>query len=299
MLLSSLLDPELVKTRIKVASREEAIQILLKEMFAHYQFQIGHDVVLNAVKDRENLGGTVLPTGLSVPHARIDLFNDILIGIASLKTPILENGIEVHTVVLLLTSKTTSNLYLNSLAAFAKISQNKELFAKINAAATPTELISLIHASNIEVKKELTVEHIMGTTIISVSPEDNLKAVIDLFVEHNINYLPVIDSSQAFVGEITVLDTLRLGIPNYAQMIGNISFLKSFEPLEDLLEKEETIKVRDVFEKPAHTFTKSTSIIEAVSTFTKSRRRYIPVLEDGKLVGIISYMDILKKVLRG
>lgn len=299
MLLSSLLDPELVKVRVKATNRAEIIHQLLEEMFKHYQFQLSFEDVLGAVRAREELGGTVFPTGLSVPHARIDLFNDILIGVATLKTPIEENGVEVRMVVLILTSKTTSNLYLNSLAAFAKLSQNQEMFAKILSSSSPSELLGVIQAATIEVKKELTVEHIMTHPLISVQPETTIRQIIDNFVENDLSYLPVVDAEGNFKGECTVLEILQLGIPNYAQLIGNINFLKTFEPLEELLDKEDSIQVKDVMEQPTHSFTRSTSIVEAVSSFIKSRRRQIPVMENGKIVGVVSYMDIIKKVLRG
>lgn len=299
MLLSSLLDPELVKVRVKAATRTEIIHHLLEEMFKHYQFQLSYEEVLGAVQAREELGGTVFPTGLSVPHARIDLFNDILIGVATLKTPIEENGIEVRMVVLILTSKTTSNLYLNSLSAFAKLSQNQEMFGKILAAASAAELLGIIQAATIEVKKELTVEHIMTSPLISVKPETSIRHIIDTFVENDLSYVPVIDDEGNFKGECTVLEILQLGIPNYAQLIGNINFLKTFEPLEELLDKEDSIQVKDVMDQPTHSFTKGTSIVEAVSTFIKARRRQIPVMEGSRIVGIVSYMDIVKKVLRG
>jgi CBS domain-containing protein len=55
---------------------------------------------------------------------------------------------------------------------------------------------------------------------------------------------------------------------------------------------------RDVMEPPTNTFSRQTSVVEAVFTFTKTRKRCLPVVENHQLVGLVSYMDILTKVLR-
>ena len=299
MLLSSLLDPEFIKPKIKATSKDEVIQVLLDEMFAHYQFQLSRKEVHGAIAAREALKGTVFPSGIAVPHARIELFNDILIGIASLKTPLVEDGIEIKLIVLILTSKTTSNLYLNCLSSFIKMSQDPELFAKLCSAGNAHDIISIVQGVGSEVRPELTVENIMTKEVVSVPPGTPIRDVIDMFCENDVSYLPIVAHNGTFLGEITVLEILKLGIPNYAQMIGNMNFLKAFEPMEELLAKEDKLFAKDVMEPPTNSFTKQTSIVEAVFTFTKTRKRQIPVLENQQLAGVVSYMDVLKKVLRG
>jgi mannitol/fructose-specific phosphotransferase system IIA component (Ntr-type) len=298
MLLSSLLDPELIKVKIKASTIKEAIEILLETLLAQYSVPLDKESVLQAILAREELGGTILPTGLSIPHARIDFFNDILIGFATLKTSIDVNGVQVRAISLILTSKTTSNLYLNCLSSFARISWNPELFSRIIAAQTSHEIASIIQQSNLEIRKELTVEHIMSTELCTIQPDLPVSKLIDRFIERNTSYIPVVNESMHLIGECSVIDVLRLGIPNYTQIIGNLNFLKTFEPLEELLDKEDSILVHNIMEPPSHSFQRSTSIVEAVSTFTKSRRRHVPVLDGQKIIGVLSFMDILRKVLR-
>lgn len=299
MQLSSLLDPEFIKLKVKANNKNEVIQMLLDEMFAHYQFQLSRDQVQEAIASREALKGTVFPSGLAVPHARIDLFNDILIGVATLKTPIIENDIEIKLVVLILTSRTTSNLYLNCLAAFGTMSKNDDFMGKLSGLSNAHDAIDLIGTLNIEVKPELTVENIMTFNLITVQPSTPIREIIDIICEGDISYVPVVGPNGSFLGEITVFEIMRLGIPNYAQMIGNINFLKAFEPMEELLAKEDTILARDIMEPPTNTFSRQTSVVEAVFTFTKTKKRHVPVVENSEIIGLVSYMDVLKKVLRG
>ncbi len=299
MQLSSLLDPEYIKVKVKSESRTELTSLLLGEMFARYHFQIPHQDLTAAIAERETLGGTTFATGIAIPHARIDLFNDILIGIAIPAAPFMDNGVLIRMVVLILTSKTTSNLYLNCLASFVKLSKNTAVFESLGLLSSAQEVISSIQSQNIEVKTELTIEQIMTHEMYSVTPDTPIKQVIDLMAEKSISFVPVIGNDNVFQGEITVLEILNLGIPNYAQMIGNINFLKTFEPMEELLAKEEKILANEIMDVPTNSFTSQTSIVEAVFTFTKTRKRQIPVLDGQKIIGVVSYMDILRKVLRG
>lgn len=299
MQLSSLLDPQFIKTKVRADGKGEVVDLLLDEMFGHYQFQLSKEQVRSAIAAREALKGTVFPTGLAVPHARIELFNDILIAVAALERPIVEDGVEIRLVVLILTSRTTSNLYLNCLAAFARISKDAALMDALCAADSSADAHAKIAALEMEVKPELTVEHIMSYDLVSVQPGAPIREVINIMCENDMSYVPVVGPGGSFLGEITIFEVFHLGIPNYAQMIGNINFLKAFEPMEDLLAKEDNIMARDIMEPPTNIFTRQTSVVEAVFTFTKTRKRHVPVVESHQIIGLVSYMDVLKKVLRG
>lgn len=298
MLLSGLLDPRFVLADVPAGSVGEMVSLLLDAMYAQYSFKLPRTEMEDAIRTREAQGGTTLPAGLAIPHARIDLFNDIVMGVALPQPPVVEDGHSIHMVVLILTSRTTSNLYLNCLAAFARIARNPETFRHLLEAKDTDSFMDRLDTLGGEVFPELTVGHIMSTHMRSVSPDTSIRDVVDLFCEQNLSYLPVLDDDGDFLGELTVVEILRLGIPNYAQMVGNLDNLKTFEPMEELLAREDTLKARDIMEAPTNTFAPETSVVEAVFTFTKLKRRHVPVLDGHRLVGILSYMDVLRKVLR-
>jgi len=43
----------------------------------------------------------------------------------------------------------------------------------------------------------------------------------------------------------------------------------------------------------------SSSIIEVALEMTQNNKRHLPVVEGNKIIGIVSFMDLVKKVLRG
>ena len=298
MKLSNLLKPDYIKVNIDIRTKGDAIKEILKTFIENYDFAVDKDYLLNAIEEREKLGGTTFPTGISIPHARLDNFDDTLIGILVPQNPIKDGNIDIRMLVLILTSKTVSTVYLNTLATFIKVSKDNDIFSKILASASGQELVSVINKLDITVKKEITVTDIMSEDVISVSPKTTIKELADIFYVNKTGYVPVLDENGEFIGEVTLMILIEEGIPDYATQVGNLNFLKTFEPLERLFRKEDEITVGQIMKKPSIVFTRDTSIVEAALEFTKAQRRQIPIVEGKKVVGILALVDILDKILR-
>ena len=298
MKLSSLLNPDNIIIGSSVRSKEDAIIEIYKQIKKNYRFRMDTELIKQTIQERENLGGTSFESGIAVPHARLDDFDDLLIGILIPDSPITDNGIELKMVVLILTSKAVSNIYLNTLAAFIKLSRNSSLFSEIISHKTGEELVSYIEKQNIKVKEEVTVANIMTEDVISLTPDATIRELADTFYKNDIGYVPVVTDNGEFAGEINLVMLIKEGIPDYASQLGHLKFLKSFEPLERLFRMEDEIVIRDIMKKPSVTFSRDTSIIEAALEFTNTKRRHIPVVEENKVVGIVALADILNRILR-
>jgi CBS domain-containing protein len=162
----------------------------------------------------------------------------------------------------------------------------------------PQGFIQIIKDRAIEVTEELLIGSVMQQQVLFLHPDNTLKETADMFYKNRISYLPVLDRLGNFVGELEVLDLFAIGIPDYALKLENLQFLRQFEPFEELLKKENIIQVQEVMKKVALTIEENAPVVEGIRQFVRSNRRVIPVVKNGKLTGIVSYMDILHKVLR-
>jgi len=294
MKLSSLLNPRFIKIGVTAKSSEELIRKLIKDFSREKGWD--EEKIFRLVMEREKQGPTV-EGGVSIPHARIEGFKDLFIAIAIPREPIKVNGENVKIFFLILTSKTASRLYLNTLSAIAKLAKNKEILEKIVSSQEPDEIVKIIQDSGILVKEELTVKDIMLTDFPKVSLETPLKEIIDLFLEKNLNYLPVTEEGK-LCGEITLQNILKVGIPHYVLTMVHVKFLKSFEPLETLLEKEEILKAKDIMQKVEIFFKPDNYLVEAAVQLVKREREVAPVVENSKLVGLLTLTELLRKILR-
>jgi CBS domain-containing protein len=299
MKLSSLLIPELVLLKKSCKTKDEMTEELIREIYRTKQYiSLSEQNVRSAILERENLGGTVFPSGLATPHARFENFDDLLIVIGVPANPVMYENTSIRMMVLLLTSQVASTMYLNTLSAFVKLSQDNELFTRLCQAVNSQEFIQIIKERAIEVTQELLIRSIMQQHFISLEPDNTIKEAADLFYKNHVGYLPVLDGKGNFVGELTVLDLFAVGIPDYALKLENLQFLRRFEPFEELLKNEHILRVRQVMKPVILTIEENAPIIEGIMQFIRSNRRHIPVVKNGRLTGIVSYMDILHKVLR-
>ncbi|MDR0567959.1 MAG: CBS domain-containing protein [Spirochaetaceae bacterium] len=299
MKLSSLLNPGLLILRTPAKTKDALIDALVREIYrTQRRIALPEQAVRKALAERESLGGTVFPSGLAVPHARLEGFNDLLIavGVPAEPIPTPENPIKM--MILILTTQAAGAVYLNTLGAFVKISQDHDLFGRLCAAQSPQSFIQTINERNIEVMQTLLIGSVMQRNFISLSPNQTIKDAADIFYKNRVSYLPVLDETGAFTGELTVLDLFALGFPDYALKLENLQFLRRLEPFEDLLTKEHSIFVRQAMKRPGLILEEHTPVVEGIMQFIRSNRRHIPVVQRGKLTGIISYIDILHKVLR-
>ena len=300
MKLSSLIRTENIIIGSTASTKLEAIEEMYSLLARRYKLSLANiKDPLKAVMDREELGGTVFASGIAVPHARLDNLDDLIISILVPEKPILCDNVEVKIFVLILTSKTVSNTYLNTLATFMKMSRNKTLFENWLKCPSGDKMMQFFDDNNITIKKDITVEDIMVQDVITINQNSTMRELIDIFYKYNLGFLPVVDDSGNFIGEVNLISLMEKSIPDYASQMANLKFLNSFEPLEKLFREEDTVLVKDIMVKPTITFRKDISLINAALEFITNRRRQIPVTEGDKIVGIVSLKDILQKVLRG
>lgn len=282
-----------------VKTKEEAIQVLVKEVKARYPFPLKAEDILKAVLDREVLGGTSFPTGIAIPHARLDFLDDLVVAILRPSQPIPDPVAPVRLIVLMLTSQNKPAIYLNSLSSLLKFSQKTEVFEKALACNTSKEFLDIVAEQDYNLVKVVTVEDLLTEAPVTVKPDDTLAELIDLFHLRNLSYAPVVDADGILVGEVGLGDVLKAGFPDFTSQVGSLRFLKTFEPFETLLKKEDIVFVRDLMKPIAFGCEPSASVVELCFEFLQKGRRHCPVIRGRQLVGVLSIMDILNKVLRG
>jgi PTS system nitrogen regulatory IIA component len=299
MLLSNLLDPKLILLDRDVRTIDEAIVAGVVAFSDQQLHSLRREDVLAKVRERQSLGGTVFPTGMAIPHARLAGFDDILIAGIRPRVPILVEGQKsVALVWLVLTSQTASSSYLKVLANLAKMSKDEEVMRSLGQAETASRFIDIVDRGAYEIEKGLHVSDIMTREVTTILDTATLRELTDLMFSRKLRYLPVVDSAGSLVGEVGVLDLIAAGIPDYVYRVGSLRFLDEFEPMEELLKNEGTILVRSIMKPPVRSIAPDSSVLAVAFEMTRSRKRHFPVVENGRIAGVVSSMDILSKVLR-
>ncbi|MBI9103567.1 MAG: CBS domain-containing protein [Spirochaetales bacterium] len=297
MKLVTILDRDLIIQKAEISSIDGAVDLMSALFEQQKRVKLSSGDISTAIKERCKLGGTVFPTGITIPHARMTGFDDLIIGICIPKTPFEENGTLIRCIVVMLTSVNVSNIYLQTLSVLMKLSQDEPFFDQMCKSTKPDELLKQLQ--EIRVKRELMVEDIMATEMETISADATLGELADRFYQDGTSYFPVVNGEGKVVGEVTSSDLLEVGIPDYARKMENLRFLKTLEPFEDLLRKENELLVESIMHKPKILLSPSSSVIEAALKMTQHKKRHLAVMEGEQLVGILHIKDFIKKVIRG
>jgi CBS-domain-containing membrane protein len=151
---------------------------------------------------------------------------------------------------------------------------------------------------------DLTVADIMERDVVTVSPDDDVAALIKLLREHELPGVPVVDDDQRVVGIVTdgdlVLrsDDANLHLPHYFELFGGVVFIERLKPMEDRLRKAFATKVRDMMTSDVLTIGSGASVHEAARRISSSGHNRLPVVEGDRLVGVVTRVDCLAALTR-
>lgn len=127
------------------------------------------------------------------------------------------------------------------------------------------------------------ISTIMTHEIISLGPEDSLKSVENIFKAHKIHHIPVIDSDK-LVGMVSKSDYLFF----------KRGFNDNSIDLKVDLFRLKTHKVRDIMIKKLAILEPGDKINIALEIFKENLFHAIPIVTEGKVVGMLTSYDIIK-----
>lgn len=124
-----------------------------------------------------------------------------------------------------------------------------------------------------------TIAHLLdikGHGVISISPEESVYSALELMSERGIGALVVLENGK-LIGMISERDYARKVI-----LQGRSS---------------RDTRVRDIMSTQIVCVGPNRSVDECMALLTDKKVRHLPVLQDGKLIGMISIGDLVKQIL--
>jgi CBS domain-containing protein len=143
------------------------------------------------------------------------------------------------------------------------------------------------------------VSEIMDTDPVTVAPETSVEDVVAAMREHQLPGLPVVDSEGTVWGMVTEADLVLpdedgdLHIPHYINLFGGTVFLEPLSRFGDRLRKAFAANAADMMTRDVDTVGPDTSVREAARLIHETGHNRLPVVQDGKLVGVVTRLDVL------
>ena len=146
----------------------------------------------------------------------------------------------------------------------------------------------------------LTAKEIMTTEVITVSPAMPVSELAALLTEKKISGAVVVDDSGAVTGVVTESDLIdqkkKLHIPTVAAILDAVIMLENPFKLDKEFKKMTGTTVADIATSDPVTVTEATPVEELATLMSERRLHTLPVLRDGRLVGVVGKTDIIRTI---
>ncbi|HZE20880.1 MAG TPA: CBS domain-containing protein [Desulfobaccales bacterium] len=148
----------------------------------------------------------------------------------------------------------------------------------------------------------LYARDIMTTEVLTVSPETSISDLSEILENRKIGGLPVVDINGRLKGVITQNDLVErareLELPPAINLMDFHFYLQIPSHMIHKVEKMLGTTVGDCMTANPVTVAPDTPISKVAALMEKQNVHTIPVLEGGKIVGVIGKMDLVRAVAR-
>jgi CBS domain-containing protein len=150
----------------------------------------------------------------------------------------------------------------------------------------------------------LTVRDIMETDVPVVHPEDSVETVLTALRRHELPGIPVVNEGGRCVGIITDADLVLseehgdLHLPHYFELFGGVVFLEPLRRFEQRLRKAFSSTARDLMTEDPITIEAGEPVARAARLIAERKHNRLPVVEHGRLVGVVTRVDVLDPLTR-
>lgn len=145
----------------------------------------------------------------------------------------------------------------------------------------------------------MLVRDIMDPDPPVVRVGDSVETVLGMLKEHELPGVPVINDAGRCVGIITEADLVLSGededlhLPHYFELFGGVVFVESMSHFEERVRKAYAATAEDMMTPDPVTIGPDATVEEAARLIAHRKHNRLPVVEHGRLVGVVTRVDVL------
>ena len=147
-----------------------------------------------------------------------------------------------------------------------------------------------------------TVADIMTKDVITVSRVTTVRELAEIFEKNKFGSMPVLDEGGKLVGIVTASDLVEQGrslhIPTVISLFDWVIPLGGERSLERELNKMTAQTAGEICSAEVLTVAPSDPVSKAADIMSDHKLHSLPVVENGKLVGIVARIDIIRTLIK-
>lgn len=146
----------------------------------------------------------------------------------------------------------------------------------------------------------MVARDIMTPEVVTVGVSDTVRQVGQTMLKSGYAALPVVDDDYKLVGLVSESDVLSVILPEYLDSVGDLSFLpSSYEIPDEEMHDLDTMTADHIMRKAIlRTVGPDEPAIEIARIMVREHIRRCPVVQNDRLVGIVSRRDLMEAIVR-
>ena len=225
-----------------------------------------------------------------LPHYRTDAVDELVVAFGVTRVPIsLEGGQSnaVQIIVLILAPPTAATLYLQTVAALARLFHQDSVTARIVEARSAQEVLEIAQLTSLKIQPRLSVRDLMIHGADHATPDQGVREAVDLMVRKRVRALPVVSDQGEVVGIVSEWDVMRALLPQIPRAGGEEA---------EAQETPQPLRVRDVMTRSVLCISEDLGLVEAANMMMNKDVEQFPVVSEGKFTGLLTRSDIIRKL---
>jgi CBS domain-containing protein len=222
-----------------------------------------------------------------LPHFRTEVVEKLLIALGVAPAPLDTTGTsvqgEARIVVLILAPPTAATLYLQTVAALARLFSNEDVVRVVRNARSADDIVKLPVLQTLRIEPQLTVRHVMTRDVTTIAPTATVRAVVDLMMARKARAVVVTGEKREVLGILTEWDVMRALLPHIPRA-------------GEEIEEEDDLTVREVMTRSVLCVPEEMGLPEAVNLMINRNAEQCPVVRDAELVGMLARSEIIRKL---
>lgn len=154
----------------------------------------------------------------------------------------------------------------------------------------------------------MKVRDVMSKDLITLAPTATLREAAITLADESVGGCPVVDDQRRMIGMLSEVDILEALKTQYKELrmlmppeitfgISFVEIIKEREALAAFKEVETTL-VRDIMTKDVYSVAPEDNVEKAIHVMVQHKVHRVPVVEGGRLVGILTRGDVLRGFFR-
>lgn len=144
----------------------------------------------------------------------------------------------------------------------------------------------------------MEIKDVMDTTVILVRVSDTFEHLINVLDKAKYHVVFVVDKNDKLVGILTEGDIVKVLIPRYINVDESLMLIMNNSYFEKKSKECKDLRIDKIMTESPLSLKEDDTIIKAAAMMVINKIHALPVVRDGKVVGIVPRLTLIKQITK-